>query len=189
MPYLIDDDDASPANSEATLMSTFFSDSEYLDLESAVAVVVVVASAVDAAHIELLLLMLALTVLMLLMLLPLPSPALLHGAADGAIVVDLTVHVVLSAAVACLSSVALADAWTIASSCFGSCAPLALTDTAAAADADGVAIVVVAVAATAVVAVVASTLFTDDLLYNWNINKQAKKNNEHIKWIYRTIWS
>lgn len=58
------------------------------------------------------------------------------------------------------------------------------------ADADGVAIVVIAVAvavagAADVVVIIASTLFTDDLLYNRNINK----NNENIKWIYRTVWN
>lgn len=115
----------------------------------------------------------------MLILLPLPSSL----QRDGAIVVDLTVHVVLSA-FACLSSDcdAALDAVgagtgagavdvtvefptdTIVSVCFGTCVPLAFNDS----DADGtvatVVLVVVAVAAAAVV--IASTLFTDDLVCN-----------------------
>lgn len=105
MPYLIDD--ASPANSESTLVSTFFG-SVYFD---SVAVATVVD--VDACVVLLLLLLLSVVELLIcvLILLPLPSSRCSFGecaTVDGAaFVYDLTVHTVIMSVVFCLSSVEL----------------------------------------------------------------------------------
>lgn len=108
LPYLIDD--ASPANSETTLMSTFF-DSVYFD---SVDVASVVACAVLVLlPLLLLLLLLHSTVVVLIrmpILLPLPSSRCSFGEwfDDGAIVgFDLTVHADVLSVVSCLSSVEL----------------------------------------------------------------------------------
>lgn len=119
------------------------------------------------------------------MLILLPLPSSLQRVDDGAIVIDLTVHVVLSAD-ACLSSdcdaalnavaTAAVDGVavvfptdTFVSSCFGSCVPLAfnVADAAGAGAGDAATVVIV-------VAVTASTLFTDDFLCNRNRNNKKR---------------
>lgn len=104
MLYLIDD--ASPANSETTLMSTFV-ESLYFDSVDVANDVVLDACAI---LVRLVLLIHSTVVLLIRILLPLPSSRCSFGKwfVDGTIVVfDLTVLAALLSAVSCLSSVEL----------------------------------------------------------------------------------